>query len=233
MTHARRALAIALAVGIAAMPSLIPAAADEPAQVDKKLLAKALAAPAGDLAQGYSSTRSALGMLELAEAGITVQLGNKKVTKSNVAKVRQDYETRLATYGAAIEQRGMRDISGDYTAAAAGCAKSGSAWAGIIEEGFDKVVVRQEGPEVALVVMAEYEGKPLEVGAEGVTVEDMVAVIDPMNSDYPLSGKIEDGRITVRPETDIVLRAWPDWAGPPKRADVVSCVVTLQRVATP
>lgn len=230
---ASRIATAAVLAALVAGPWVATGAADDAATVDKKLLAKALAAPAGDLAQGYSSTKSTLGMLELAEAGITIQLGNKKVTKSNVAKVRKDYETRLATYGAAIEQRGMRQVAGDYTATATGCAKSGSAWAGIIEEGFDKVVIRQEGPEVALVVMAEYEGELLEVDAEGVTVEDMVAVIDPMNSDYPLSGRIEDGRIIVRPQADLVLRAWPGWAGPPKRADVESCVVTLQRVVAP
>lgn len=204
------------------------ATADESAKVDNKLLAKSLAAPAGDLAQGYASSKSTLGMLKMAEAGITIQLGNKKITQGNVGKVRKEYETRLATYTAAIEQRGMRDIAGDYTAAATGCAKSGSSWASMVEEGFDKVVITQTGPEVTLTVMGQYKDKPLEMGAEGVTVEDMLSMIDPMNSDYPLSGRIEEGRITIRPETDFVLRAWPTWARPPKRADVERCVVTLQ-----
>lgn len=223
----------ATACAVLAVGACTAATADEPAKVDEKLLAKAMAAPAGDLAQGYSSSKSALGMVELAEAGITVHLGNQKVTGRNAAKVRKEYETRLATYRTAIERRGMRDLAGDYSASATGCAKSGSSWAGIVEEGFDKVVIKQAGPEVTLVAMGEYEGKPLEVGAAGVTVEDMIAMIDPMNSDYPLGGRIEDGRITIRPETDFVLRAWPGWAGPPKRADVESCVVTLQRAAAP
>jgi hypothetical protein len=233
MTHARRVLAISLALGIACIPALDAATAEEAAQVDSKLLAKALEAPAGDLAQGYASSKSTLGMLKMAEAGITIQLGDKKVTQANVGKVRKDYQARLATYAAAIEQRGMRDIAGDYTAAATGCGKSGSSWAGMVEAGFDKVVIKQEGPEVTLVVMGEYEGKPLEMGAEGVTVEDMLSMIDPMNSDYPLSGRIEDGRITIRPQADLVLRAWPGWAGPPQRADVESCVVTLEPAPAP
>jgi hypothetical protein len=225
---ARAAACAVLVIGACAT-----ATADEAPRVDNKLLAKALAAPAGDLAQGYASSKSTLGMLKMAEHGITIQLGNKKVTQDNVAKVRADYETRLATYGAAIEQRGMREVAGDYAATATGCAKSGSSWAGMVESGFDKVVIKQEGPEVTLVVMGEYEGQPLEMGADGVTVEDMIALIDPMNSDYPLSGKIEDGRITIRPQADMVLRAWPGWAGPPQRADVESCVVTLQPAPAP
>ena len=233
MTHARRVLAIALALGIACVPSLYAATADDAAAVDKKLLAKALAAPAGDLAQGYASSKSTLGMLKMAEAGITIQLGNQKVTQRNVAKVRKEYETRLATYSAAIEQRGLRDIAGDYTAAATGCRKSGSSWAGMVEEGFDKVVIEQTGPEITLTVMGQYKGEPFEMGADGVTVEDMLSMIDPMNSDYPLSGRIEESSITIRPQADFVLRAWPDWAGPPRREDVQSCVVTLQRVVAP
>jgi len=234
MSRARVPLAIALAFGVACMSVLVAArAADPAANVDNKLLAKALAAPAGDLAQGYASSKSTLGMLEMAEHGITVQLGNKTVTQRNAAKVRKEYETRLATYLAAIEQRGVTDIAGDYTAAATGCAKSGSAWAGLVEEGFDRVVITQAGPEVTLTAKGEYDGRPLDAGAKGVTVEDMLSVIDPMNSDYSLSGRIEAGRITIRPETDLVLQAWPGWAGPPKREDVESCVVTLERAAAP
>jgi len=209
------------------------ATADEATKVDNKLLAKALAAPAGDLAQGYASTKSTLGILGLAEAGATIQLPDRKVTQRNVAKVRKEYETRLATYTVAIEQRGATDIAGDYAASATGCVKSGSMWAGIIEQGFDKVVVTQTGPEVTLTVMGEFKGEPLEIGAEGVTVEDMISMTDPMNSDYPLSGRIGEGRITIRPQADQVLQAWPGWAGPPKRADVESCVVTLERKVEP
>lgn len=223
-------LAITLSLAIACMPPLIAAAADGAPKVDDKLLAKAMAAPAGDLVQGYASTKSTLGVLGLAEAGATIQLPDRKVTQRNVAKVRNEYETRLATYAVAIEQRGAKNIAGDYVASATGCTKSGSMWAGIVEEGFDKVVITQTGPEVTLTVVGEYKGEPLDIGAEGVTVEDMIAMTDPMNSDYPLSGRIEGDRITIRPQADQVLQAWPGWAGPPKRADVESCVVTLQRV---
>ncbi|HET6592375.1 MAG TPA: hypothetical protein VFG48_05625 [Xanthomonadales bacterium] len=209
------------------------AAAEEAGQVDKRLLSKALAAPAGDLAQSYASSKAALSMVELAAHGITLQLGDRKVTQRNAAKVRREYETRIATYRAAIEKRGVMDIAGEYTATAVGCAKSGSSWAGLVEEGFDKAVIAQTGPEVTLNVMGEYEGQALDLQAAGVTVENMLSMIDPMNSDYPLTGQIGDGRITIRPQADLVLRAWPGWAGPPQRQDVESCVVTLQRAAAP
>jgi len=219
-------IAQATACAVLVTTACAAATADDAAKVDDKLLAKALSAPAGDLAQGYASSKSTLGMLKMAEAGITIQLGDRR-------KVRKEYETRLATYTAAIEQRGLQDISGDYTAAATGCGKSGSSWAGMVEEGFDKVVIKQAGPEITLTVMGQYKGEPLEMGADGVTVEDMLSMIDPMNSDYPLNGRIEEGRITIRPQADFVLRAWPGWAGPPKREDVESCVVTLRRVPAP
>lgn len=205
--------------------------APDASAVDPAILRKAMSAPPEVLARGYRATRMMLSMLPLAEAGATLQLSGRKVTRSNAARVRRELEARLAAYDVAITRRGRADIAGEYRAEAPGCRECGSPWATIIAKGFSKVVVTEEGPGIELTAYGEHEGKALDLSASGYIVEDAIVVTDPMNSDYDLIGRVHDGQVEIRPDVDQVLKAWPAWAHPPKRADVESCLITLRPVS--
>lgn len=139
-------------------------------------LNEALAAPASELIQSYMFTHSAVhGSIPLAQAGITVYLGNDKITQRNAGKKLETYRRRLEIYTEAINRRGFEDVSGRYT---------------------------------------------------GTSTESRLVLMDPLNSDYYINGRIEDGRIKLSPDTR-VLDAWPGWAGPPDRRDIEDCRVEL------
>ena len=65
------------------------------------------------------------------------------------------------------------------------------------------------------------------VSIPAVVVDSVLTFTDPMNSDYVLIGQVSGGTITVRPDADVVLAAWPKWVKAPNRGDLTKCVVTL------
>ena len=40
-------------------------------------------------------------------------------------------------------------------------------------------------------------------------------------------GDVENRQITVRPDAEAILKAWPPWAKVPSAADLADCVVVL------
>jgi TPR repeat protein len=197
---------------------------------DPEVLHFALGGAPADVVMAYTSMKMIEGFLPMAEMGANLVLGDEVVTSKNVDKLRKRLEKRIGAIELAIEKRGVRQVAGSYQAHAADCARSGSLWAGAIAEGFGEVLISQDGAAIQLTVKGSHEGEPLEITAQGYVVEDAVALTDPMNSDYPLSGSVsDDGGLEIRPVADLVLQAWPGWARPPARADVEGCVVTLRR----
>jgi hypothetical protein len=73
------------------------------------------------------------------------------------------------------------------------------------------------------------DGEDFSFPASGTVVGHYVAMIDPGNSDYLLQGEATEAAIVLRPDAKSILAAWPAWAGPPKPADLASCVVSLLR----
>jgi hypothetical protein len=191
------------------------------------LLAEALKAPSIDLAQSYRSLSNVLEMLPLAEAGATLQLPDGEVNRANVASIRIELERRMSVYAQAIDQRGVADIKGKYTAIAANCGDSGSAWAMSIAEGYDRVFVEQDGSEVKFAASQKKRRGSNDIVAAGTCVENAIALIDPMNSDYVLVGESHNGQITLSPDAESILNAWPDFIQPPSRSSLSSCVVSL------
>jgi TPR repeat protein len=195
--------------------------------INEELLAEALKAPSIELAESYGSISNVIKMLPLAEAGVTVQLPDGEVNKSNVAAVRIELEQRMAAYARAIDQRGVADLRGEYTAIARDCGDSGSAWAMAIAEGYDRIFLEQNGSEVKFAASKKKRRSSNDIVAKGFCVETAFALIDPMNSDYVLVGESRNGRITISPDAESVLNAWPDFIQPPSRSSLSSCVVTL------
>lgn len=198
--------------------------------VNPALLDDALKATPIDLAQSYGSISNILEMLPLAEAGITLQLPDGEVNKANVATVRAELGKRLAIYEQAITERGSTNISGEYEAKVKKCSKSGSAWAVSIANGYDRIFVEQHGAEVAFEASKKRRRNSPDSTASGFCVENAISLIDPMNSDYVLIGEFHGGHITIRPDVESVLRAWPDFVKPPSRSNLLSCVVVLTPV---
>lgn len=195
--------------------------------ISTTLLAEALKVPAIDLARSYGSISSVMEMLPLAEAGVTLQLPDGEVNKANADAVRVEFEQRMVIYEQAIEQRGVAGLQGKYTATAAGCGESGSAWAMSITEGYDWIHVEQNGSGVEFAASKKKRRSSRDIVATGICVEDAIALNDPMNSDYVLVGESQEGKITIRPDVESVLNAWPDFIQPPSRSSLSSCVVTL------
>jgi hypothetical protein len=198
--------------------------------VSADLLTEALGVPPLRLAQSVSSIKNVMAMLPLAEAGVALQLPDGEVNKTNVAAVRDELEARLAIYEQAIDKRGVEVLLNEYAAVADKCTYSQSSWASLIANGYDHVFVSQNGSEVMLEVSKKRRRNNPERSASGIIVENAVSLTDPMNSDYIMNGEYLDGIITIHPDVESILQAWPDFIQPPSRANLSSCVVTLMPV---
>ena len=195
------------------------------------LRAAAARMSAAELARRYLAGRTVQNMLRLAEAGATIVLPDRRITRENVANAREEYRSREQALAAAIRERGFRDIAGRYRATPdPSCDRAQSAWAaGLSNSESREVEIRQDG-FIATIAQRDQRGLAEVMDVVAVVVESALAFADPMNSDYPILGVIEDGTITVRPDVDSVLRAWPAWAGPPSREALAACSVMLAKI---
>jgi hypothetical protein len=200
-----------------------PSAAREPT------LEKALEAPALELAQSYVFTQMVLSTsIPMAEIGATVYLGNEKITERNAAKKRKQYQNRLEIYAEAALTRGSVALAGPYQGKSSeACARVGSSWLELAgSDDVASITISQDGIEIVLSLSAPGEDETLVFDVGGAAVESSVVFMDPMNSDYYIHGAVIDGRVELRPSVE-VLKGWPGWATPPKRADLENCLVEL------
>lgn len=191
----------------------------------------ALGASAADLAQAYVSTGYILeNVLPYAEKGIvgTVHVGGEKITPQNAAKARKRYENRHKIYAKAVQQRGAKSLAGSYRVEATEpCSRSGSSWLAMVQFGnVSEIRIDQDGAKATLAIEITHEGKSHSQEFEAAVVESSIAVVDKMNSDYYCIGQKTDRAFTIRPDVR-VLAGWPAWAAPPKREDILNCVVEL------
>lgn len=194
-------------------------------------LEDALAAPAGDLAQGYLSSKYMLErVLPYAEMGVvgTIHVAGETITARNASKYKKRYKKRLNTYTKAMRQRGAISLAGNYRGEATEpCSRVGSSWIGLIVSGEAlAITIVQEGAEASLNISVIHEGKTHTLSNDAAVVESSIALVDQMNSDYYFMGSMMDQKITIHPDLR-VLSGWPDWASPPKREDILGCTVEL------
>jgi len=197
---------------------------------------QAMQAPAGALAKAYLNVGFAARFLEPASVGqfrstLQTRLDGKSdtITASNAALYLAGYRDRLRVYGIAIGYRGYKSIAGTYRAAATpSCSRIQSLWAtGVQERHMGNLQVTQEGYSASLDHRLQLKGKEESLGMAGIVVESALAFKDPANSDLVFLGEIAPERITVRPDADAILAAWPSFIPAPSRQDLSECVVTL------
>lgn len=193
-------------------------------------LETALAMRDAELAATCNRATVARKYVELARAGSTVMIGHRRVTARNADAVSADIDAQLDVCREAIAQRGVAQIGGVWAGSAAGCERAGSLLAQALKEPGSGVRFEQDGITLAITVFGRTsDGGDFSFPASGTVVGHYIAMIDPGNSDYLLQGEATDEAIVLRPDAESILAAWPAWAGPPKREDLASCAVSLQR----
>jgi hypothetical protein len=213
---------------------------NQPATAREPTLEQALKASAEDLAISYLTIQAMIQMTELAAMGVQIVTPEGRLTKNNAAKLRQKYEARRQRYADAVAQRGhAATLAGTYGLVSADpvCSRTYSTLlATATEEGFGNLEIIQDGPDITLVMnVSAPDGEPSEqerdisLKFEGATVEDAVAVVDPLNSDYIIAGKLTGTSIEWRARPE-VLRGWPKWAPAPTQANLANCRVVVRRV---
>jgi hypothetical protein len=218
----------ALMTGIAfALASVVVAASAASPEVS---LETALAMPDAALAATCNRATVARKYVELARTGASVTIGRRRVTSRNADAVAADVDAQLDVCREAIARRGVAQIVGVWTGSSAGCERAGSLLAQALNAPGSGVRFEQDGITLAVTVFGKTsDGEDFSFPASGTVVGHYVAMIDPGNSDYLLQGEATEAAIVLRPDAKSILAAWPAWAGPPKPADLASCVVSLQR----
>lgn len=186
-----------------------------------------VAAPARDVALESISLASLSQMLDF---GFNIVMGDLEINDANREMIRAEVTAQREAIARAVEIRGVADIAGRYTAeASSACSRIQSAWADGTREGFlGDPTFEQQGHEVTMMQMADFDGEePMETPV--VIVENVLAFTDMMNTDFPFTGIVKGNVITITPETDTILAAWPDWVKAPSRKNLRKCKVTLTR----
>ena len=186
-----------------------------------------LAASARDVVLEYVSLNNLWMMLDF---GFNVVIGDLEITDSNREQIKTEVAVKRKAIGQAIEIRGVADIAGPYTAnVTSACSKIQSGWADGTRQGLlGAPTFEQDGHEATMIQLADFDGKqPIETPV--VIVENVLAFTDMMNTDFPFTGVVKGNVITITPDTDRILAAWPDWVKPPSRKNLDKCRVTLTR----
>ena len=169
-------------------------------------LQAALDVPAVNLAQSYLSVKHSVRFVR-AETNVSRVLGGVAITEENIDAYRTALEGRLSVYEQAIRQRGFKTVAGRYNGKATeACARSQSAFAGLIYEQEQKTVeITQDDMDASVVVMVEVKGKELNVKNPAAVAESTMAVNDAMNSDYFFRGEIKDNVIVFKPDVSVLV----------------------------
>lgn len=193
-------------------------------------LETALAMPDAELAATCNRAAVARKYVDLARAGASVTIGRRRVTSRNADSVAADIDAQLEVCGEAIAHRGVAQIGGVWTGGSAGCERSGSLLAQVLNAPGSGVRFEQDGITLSVTVFGRTSnGEGVSFPASGTVVGNYVAMIDPGNSDYLLQGEATEAAIVLRPDAKSILAAWPAWADPPKPAELASCVISLHR----
>jgi hypothetical protein len=234
LEHTRIYQALAFVVALLATSCSTDVVKKEPTQKD------VLEAPAADLAQGYLAAKTSVGLVKrLVKTGafggsgarFMLKVRGEIIDKDNVDEYLAKYQKQLALHEEAIKQRGYANIAGAYKGEATkSCANSNSLWAAAIQRKAQTgVEIRQEGIDAQIVISLKQNDNEMSIGNPAAIAETAIAVIEATNSDYYFLGEIKDQVIVLKPDVS-VLNIWPKWASPPRRNDLESCTVTLERL---
>jgi hypothetical protein len=194
------------------------------------LLQRAMDAPAGDLANAYMTNVVRVRLMAVAEGGGTLVTPTETLRADNIGSAKRETQSKLSTYAAAIVDRGYRSIGGRYmTTATTSCERTGSAWAGGIRLGhLREVHIHHDAFELTVTQSADPKAKRSAFDMPGAIVESDLAFVDSGNSELMFRGMVASDKITIQvDDVDGLLARWPKWAGPPSRADLIACTVTL------
>lgn len=223
------AISGSLILGLLLVP---PAIAREPT------VAMALKAEATDLLIAYINAQIMTNIIDMAANNVTIETPEGRIDSRNAPKWRAIFQARKSTYTKAVRQRGYQTgIAGDYRVISVSpeCANSYSTLlAGVMEADFAGLNILQSGPDVTirmkLKIPADKAGETataLNLDFTGATIESAIAAVDPLNSDYYVTGIIDpDKRIVLTPSPK-VLRNWPSWAPRPNQSDLLKCRVKI------
>ncbi len=199
------------------------------AQTSVETLRKA--SPA-DLAGSYRELVQIATHVPLVEGGGTLHLPDRTVTLANLEEFKADLANRRNALQAEIDERGYVNVAGTYVPTMTSeCKRIPSGWTQSIAQGaVTKVVISQKAFELLLVQEFTIEGTPGTFEIPAVVVDSTLAFDDMMNSDFGFIGKVVAATITVRPQVDDILQAWPDWVKAPNKKDLSRCEVSLVRI---
>jgi hypothetical protein len=185
--------------------------------------------PAAELASSYRELLQITDFLPMVESGGTLHLPDRTVTRDNLEQVKAELADRQAVLKTTITERGYATVSGTYVPkAASACKKIPSGWdQGIGAGTISQITISQEAFELQLVQEFTNEGESGTFEIRGVIVDSTLAFDDVMNSDFGFNGQVTAGTITVRPQVDQILAAWPSWIKAPNRKDLSACEVSL------
>jgi hypothetical protein len=191
------------------------------------LLERALRAPAIDLASTYYGEKQLFDSLSLVNHGITIRTPQGRIDSANVGKVRAKLQGLLAIYESAIKQRGYEAIAGVYLSnATASCAQVPSLWLHAMLKGkLGTLNITQNGFTFKFVQPLKDHTSTIVI--PGVIVQSSLALSDPANSDFRFRGEVTAEGITLRPDVDAIIDAWPTWMAPLNRASLSSCTIYL------
>ena len=185
--------------------------------------------PAADLASSYRDLLQIQDHLPLVEGGGTLQLPGRTITRDDLEQFEAELADRLAVLETAITERGYASVSGAYVPkATSACKRIPSGWAQSVAAGaITQITISQEAFQLQLVQVFTIEGESGTFEIRGVIVDSTLAFDDLMNSDFGFFGQIAGGTITVQPDVEQILAAWPDWVKAPSRKDLSRCEVSL------
>lgn len=190
-------------------------------------------AEAIELAGKYLSAKVVLDVaIPFAEMGANVHLGDQTITEKNVRQFKRDYKQQLKTYRQEIRRRGYPKIAGTYTSETTeSCARIHSSMAELAGDNVTRIEITQEGFEAEIHLVFTEGGEEFSLGNPAVVVDQGIAMVDELNTDYYFWGVVDDESITLSPNVS-VLDGWPQWAGPPQREDLEECTITLEQTDT-
>lgn len=178
---------------------LLVVAACAPAQSEEGLThptsEQALEAPPAHLALGYLATRSTLDMIEFARAGGTVQTPEVTINASNAETYAARYTERLATYTAAIDQRGYQRVAGVYSVRASdACGAAGS-----MLPAATGITINQDRFKVELTQDLPTGDRLADIVHKGIIVENTLVITDAIASDFTFLGQAQQRALELRP----------------------------------
>jgi hypothetical protein len=196
-------------------------------------IAEAMAASAKNLAMSYHNVNMMVQLLPIAGTRDAAQTPAIMVGPDNTDVRRTEQEFYLSVYDSVIHTRGYESIAGNYRAESTpSCEHTHGSWAiGIQGDVLAELKITQDGPEVLMMHRYESEDSSFNIDVPGTVAEDALVFTDPMNSDYGYVGDIAGSKITIRPDIERILAAWPEWVREkPSRDDLSNCIITLTRM---